>query len=110
MPGEPVVYEEAEGGEGGRPPVFPSGAGGLVSTVDDCLSFGRMLLDRGMHENERIPSSSSVEAMTTDQLTPEQEAASDFFPAWGVARGWGPGVAVHTQAERGGRNTGTTGW
>lgn len=25
-------------------PVFPSGAGGLVSTVDDWHSFGRMLL------------------------------------------------------------------
>jgi len=29
------------------PPVFPSGSGGLVSTVDDWLAFGRMLLAGG---------------------------------------------------------------
>ena len=30
-----------------RPPAFPSGGSGLVSTVDDYLAFGRMMLHRG---------------------------------------------------------------
>ena len=41
------VYDPAEGGQWSRPPAFPSAAGGLVSTVDDYLAFGRMLLNRG---------------------------------------------------------------
>ena len=68
-----------------EPPAFPSGGGGLVSTVDDYLAFGQMLLDKGRHGSERILSRPSVELMTTDQLTPEQKAASPFFPASGTA-------------------------
>src|SRR2546428_7768311 len=29
-----VLYDAAEGGQWSRPPAFPSGAGGLVSTID----------------------------------------------------------------------------
>src|SRR3954470_22730051 len=36
------------------PPTFPSGAGGLVSTVDDCLAFGQLLLNKGRYGDERI--------------------------------------------------------
>ena len=54
---------------------FPSGGGGLVSTVDDYLAFGQMLLNKGKHGGERILSRPSVELMTTDQLTPEQKRA-----------------------------------
>ena len=32
-----------------KPPAFPSAAGGLVSTVDDLLAFGHMMLARGEH-------------------------------------------------------------
>src|SRR5438067_587134 len=39
--GETVVYDEARGGQWSRPPAFPSGGAGLVSTVDDFLAFGR---------------------------------------------------------------------
>jgi CubicO group peptidase (beta-lactamase class C family) len=38
------LYDEAEGGQWSRPPAFPSGAGGLVSTIDDYLAFGQMML------------------------------------------------------------------
>jgi CubicO group peptidase (beta-lactamase class C family) len=43
------VYDEPRGGQWSRPPAFPSGGGGLVSTVDDYLAFGRMLLNWGRH-------------------------------------------------------------
>jgi len=86
------IFDEAEGGQWSHPPAFPSGAGGLVSTIDDYLAFGQMMLNNGKHGSERILSRLSVEAMTTDQLTPEQRAAaSDFL---GDNRGWGFGVAI----------------
>jgi CubicO group peptidase (beta-lactamase class C family) len=55
-----------------HPPIFPSGSGGLVSTADDFLTFARMLMDKGVHGGTRILPERSVEAMTTNHLTPAQ--------------------------------------
>jgi CubicO group peptidase (beta-lactamase class C family) len=77
-----------------RPPVFPSGAGGLVSTVDDYLVFARMLQHGGVHGRTRLLSARSVHEMTTNQLTPEQLAASSFFPGFFDTWGWGYGAGV----------------
>ena len=74
-----MIFDEARGGKFASPPVFESGGGGFVSTVDDFLAFGRMMLNKGMHGNERILSRLSIELMTTDQISPEQKAASPFF-------------------------------
>lgn len=81
------------------PPVFKSGAGGLVSTTDDLLAFGEMMLNNGTCGNERILSRPSVELMTTDQITAEQKATSPFFPASWENRGWGFGVAIVTRRD-----------
>ncbi len=43
-----LVLADAPEGHWSRPPTFPSGAGGLVSTVDDWLAFARMLLGAGI--------------------------------------------------------------
>jgi CubicO group peptidase (beta-lactamase class C family) len=83
------VYDPAEGGDWSRPPVFPNGAGGLVSTADDYLAFARMLMDNGRHGKTRILSRPSVELMTTDQLTPEQRTTSGFGPEFFADHGWG---------------------
>jgi CubicO group peptidase (beta-lactamase class C family) len=104
------VYDRAEGGEWSRPPAFPSAAGGLVSTVDDYLAFGRMLLNRGRHGGERILSRLSVEAMTTDQLTPEQKALSGFVPGFWDSRGWGFGMSVITRRDGVAAVPGRYGW
>jgi|SRR5882724_13429364 len=106
-----TLYDAAEGGQWSRPPAFPSGGGGLVSTVDDYLAFAQMLLGGGRHGGERILSRLSVEAMTTDQLTPAQKAASDdlasgFFDS----HGWGFGVAVATRRVDGATVPGQYGW
>jgi CubicO group peptidase (beta-lactamase class C family) len=74
-----------------RPPAFPSGAGGLLSTVDDYLAFARLLLNRGVHGNERLLSERSVEMMTTNHLTPEQIAGGGPLLS---GSGWGYGMAV----------------
>jgi CubicO group peptidase (beta-lactamase class C family) len=89
-----VVLDEARGGWASRPPVFESGAGGLVSTADDLLAFGQMMLRKGAHGSERILSRRTVELMTTDQITAEQRAVSPFFPDFWSERGWGLGMSV----------------
>ena len=88
------TYDEAVGGMWSRPPAFPSGAGGLVSTIDDYLAFGQMMLSQGKYGTTRILSRLSVETMTTDQLTPEQKAISGLFPGFFDNLGWGFGLSV----------------
>jgi CubicO group peptidase (beta-lactamase class C family) len=90
------VYDEAAGGQWSHPPAFPSGGGGLVSTVDDYLAFAQMLMHRGEHGGTQILSPSSVELMTRDHITAEQKAASPFAPGFWETNGWGCGVAVAT--------------
>jgi CubicO group peptidase (beta-lactamase class C family) len=97
--GKIEVYDEAEGGQWSRSPAFPSGAGGLVSTIDDYLAFGQMMLNQGKHGSERILSRLSVETMTTDQLTPEQKAASGLVSGYFDNHGWGFGMSVVTRRD-----------
>ena len=104
------LYDEARGGQWSRPPAFPSGAGGLVSTIDDYLAFGQMMLSQGKHGNERILSRLAVETMTTDQLTPEQKAASGLVPGSFDSHGWGFGVSIVTRRDDVAAVPGRFGW
>jgi CubicO group peptidase (beta-lactamase class C family) len=91
-----------------RPPAFPSAAGGLVSTVNDYLAFGQMLLHQGKHGRERILSRPAVELLTTDQLTPEQQAGARVF--LGDNRSWGFGLSVVTRCDDVSAVPGRYGW
>src|SRR6266545_3423137 len=104
------LYDEAEGGQWSRPPAFPSAGGGLVSTIDDYLAFGQMMLNKGNYGSERLLSRPSVETMTTDQLTPEQKAVSGFYPGYFDSRGWGFGVSVITRRDDLAAVPGRFGW
>ncbi len=85
-----------------EPPIFPSGSGGLVSTLADWHRFGRMLLADG----DGVLSPGSVRAMTTDHLTQEQRDASTLFLE---GAGWGFGGAVTEDGRYGWvGGTGTT--
>ncbi len=108
--GKLTVYDEARGGQWSRPPTFPSGAGGLVSTIDDYLAFGQMMLSQGKLGAELILSRLSVETMTTDQLTPEQKAVSGLFPGFFDNFGWGFGVSVITKRDDIAAVPGRYGW
>jgi CubicO group peptidase (beta-lactamase class C family) len=88
-----VLYDGVDDSQWRHPPVFPDATGGLVSTVDDYLAFARMLLHGGVHGGERILSTRSVEAMTTDQLTPAQHVSASAR-AFLDDSGWGFGMAV----------------
>ena len=104
------VFDGVDDSRWASPPVFESGAGGLVSTVDDLLAFGQMMLKGGKHGNERILSRRSVELMTTDHITPEQKAVSGFFPGFWDSHGWGFGVSIVTRRDDLAATPGRYGW
>ncbi|OIV39448.1 serine hydrolase [Mangrovactinospora gilvigrisea] len=103
--GEFPVWDEAEGGRWSKPPAFPSGAGGLISTVDDWHAYFRMLLNHGTHHGQRVLSRPAVELMTTHRLTPEQAAPRAALArdnvhlsfGQGQQGGWGLGMGVRTE-------------
>lgn len=90
-------------GQWSTAPAFPSGAGGLVSTVDDWLRFGRMLLADG----RGLLSPESVRRMTTDHLTRPQREAGELFLE---GQGWGFGGTVDVTATAPWNVPGRYGW
>lgn len=105
-----VVHDGVSDSQWSRPPAFPDGGAGLVSTATDYLAFGHMMLGGGTHGGQRILSRPSVEAMTTNQLTPEQKARSGFFPGYWDNRGWGLGVSIVTGRDDVSAVPGRYGW
>ncbi len=101
------VYDPAVDSQWGRPVPFHSGGGGLVSTADDYLAFCQMMLNKGTHRGECILSRSSVELMTSPQITPEQAAAQPIF--LGEGHSWGFGMGIVTQ-RRDFPSAGAYGW
>jgi CubicO group peptidase (beta-lactamase class C family) len=76
------------------PPIFPSGAGGLVSTLADLHRFNRMLLDTG----GELLSPESLRLMMTNHLTHEQREAAVVFLD---DAGWGFGGSVAADGRYG---------
>jgi CubicO group peptidase (beta-lactamase class C family) len=104
--GEPVVYD-APDGQWVKPPAFPSGGEGLVSTLDDMHAFGRMLLAGGrLPDGARLLSKAAIETMTTDQIGAGPGVAG---PAPDGSQGWGFGVGVQVR-RTGLRPVGSYGW
>lgn len=105
--GEPQVYDPPAG-QWATPPAFPSGAGGLVSTVDDVCRFAQMLLDGGsLPSGQRLLSRASVEAMTIDHIGVEHGAPG---PSPDGSQGWGLGVGVQVRRTGLARTIGSYGW
>lgn len=71
-------------------PAFASGSGGLVTTADDWLAFGRMLLADG----GAVLRPESVRQMTSDQIGAEHREMGGFFLD---GQGWGFGGGVDTE-------------
>ena len=97
-------------------PLFPSGGAGLISTADDYQRFGRMLLGKGALDGVRLLSRKTMEAMTTDHLTPEQHAHAflgetdfDGSSMW-TNKGYGYGVSVRTRQIGFGPGVGSFFW
>lgn len=101
-------FDSEQKSEYSRPPAFESGAGGLVSTVDDYYAFCRMMLNKGACGRQRILAQGSVESMTSDQLIPQQKKGAEIF--FGTHSSWGFGMAVNIQREKPWMVPGRFGW
>lgn len=118
--GAPELVDARDGGWTRVPP-FPSGTGGLVSTVDDWYAFARMMLAEGALSPgtgtgtgtrtgataARLLSPGSVRLMTTDCLTPAQRAGGELFLE---GQGWGFGGSVDVETREPWNVPGRYGW
>jgi CubicO group peptidase (beta-lactamase class C family) len=75
-------------------PAFNSGGGGLISTLDDYLTFARMLLNKGESNGRRYLKPETVALMTTNHLTPEQRAMPFLGMPLFMGQGFGLGVST----------------
>jgi CubicO group peptidase (beta-lactamase class C family) len=87
-----VVQDHPASGHWSKPPIFPAGGGGLVSTLDDYLAFAKMLLAGGMAGSERLLSRPTIAMLTVPQLTAEQ--ARPLWPALDILAGRNFGLGV----------------
>lgn len=106
--GQLGIYDPADGQWSRRPP-FEGGDDGLVSTVEDYLTFAVMLRDGGTVGGARVLSPETVNAMTSNQLTNEQLRAGGPSPDGSTGWGFGVGVALGgpTASTTAGTATGT---
>ena len=106
--------EEAPFPKRGTPPSFCGGGGGLLSTLDDYLTFARMLLGDGEVDGVRLLKPQTVALMRTNRLTDAQrEIPFMGIPFW-LGQGFGLGLSVVTDPEKqawmGAGNAGAFGW
>ena len=91
-------------------PAFEGGGGGLFSTVEDYSRFAQMLLCGGTLKGERILGRKTIDLISRDHLTPQQQATHNWETQRGY--GYGLGVRVMTNPEIAGINgsVGEWGW
>ncbi|BAJ26263.1 MULTISPECIES: serine hydrolase domain-containing protein [Kitasatospora] len=103
-----LMVADPPDGQWSTPPPFPSGAGGLVSTLDDVFTFLRMLRSGGrVKDGRRVLSPHAVRLMTTDHLSDRQRADSKLFLA---GQGWGYGGSVDVARREPWNVPGRYGW
>ena len=102
------VWDDPADSAYARPPAFPAGDAGLVSTAADFLAFSRFLLAGGRLGDRQLLSAAAVAAMTRDHLTAAQRTGGE--PILTADHGWGYGVAVATARTAEGVPAGAYGW
>lgn len=108
---ELIVFGPEHGVDFTNPPPMDSGAGGLVTTVDDYAAFCRMMLHGGTLDGRHYLKAETVAEMTRDQQTPGQKTAphATMFMDEGGA-GWGLGMSVGLRRTRPWLTPGSFGW
>lgn len=106
--GSPSVLDPAVASAWSQPPTFPDGAGGLLGSVDDVLTFGRALLaaDAGGGGARPWLSPASVRAMTSERVPVEQRTGGGNASMFLDPDSWGYGVCVRME----GRQPARYGW
>ncbi|MHA3703868.1 serine hydrolase domain-containing protein [Jatrophihabitans sp. YIM 134969] len=94
--GELVVHDPPDG-QWSRPPAFPDGSAGLLSTAADFLRFATMLRRGGAD----VLAPELVAELTRNQVAPA--ARANVWPGFDLldAEGWGLGLAVHADGRYG---------
>ncbi|MBX3485777.1 serine hydrolase [Phenylobacterium sp.] len=96
------------------PTTFEGGGGSLYSTLDDYLTFARLMLGRGEVDGVRLVKPETIDLMTTNRLTDEQRG-HDFLgmPFW-LSQGFGLGTSMIMDAQKhewmGAGAAGSFGW
>ncbi|MDB5442113.1 MAG: hypothetical protein JWP73_489 [Phenylobacterium sp.] len=103
-----LVLFDPPAGMYAKPPAFPAGDSGLVSTADDFAAFARFLQTGLTPDGRRLLSRASLTAMQTNHLTPAQRSGGKDI--LGPSRGWGYGVAVRVEPGPEGLPPGAYGW
>ena len=100
---KPPYGTYAEAGKG-----FPSGGGGLFSTINDYFRFGQMLINGGTLDGKRVMGRKTMELMTVNQLTFLEKPTLDARGA----DGFGLGGSVRLDLAKGGSlgSVGQFGW
>lgn len=98
--GSMVVWDEPDG-RWAQPPVFNSGAAGLVSTTADLVAFGQLLLGSRPASARTVLAPELVKQMVTDQLS-DQQAETAGLGEPGGSLGWGFGIGVWRKPGPGG--------
>ena len=104
-----------------RPPEsrFPSGGGGLNSTVQDYCRFLQMILGRGARDGVRVLQPATVDKMTANNIgdlrvvalpsaMPELTNDAEFFP--GIEKSWGLTFQINEEPLPTGRPAGGIMW
>ena len=100
-------------------PKFPSGGGGLYSTVEDYCCFLQMILGRGSRGGVEVLRPETVAQMTVNNIgdlrvvalhaaTPEMSNDAEFFP--GVQKTWGLTFQINEEPLPTGRPAGGLMW
>ena len=85
---------------GDEPHPFEGGGGGLISSLDDYLTFARLMLGGGEVDGVRLVKPTTMALMLTDRLTPAQHQFSFLgLPYW-EGMGFGLGVSVILDSEK----------
>ena len=108
MPGD-VAWHAVIPGIGVRQPGQPwmdSGGGGLVSTLDDCAAFARLLANGGVHRGQRLLSEALWAELSRNQLPEGVDGPGSYCgPGFGFGLGlavrldWGPSAMPCTAGE-----------
>jgi CubicO group peptidase (beta-lactamase class C family) len=91
-----------------KPPSFPAGDSGLVSTASDYGALARFMFTGLGLDGRRLLKPETLKAMTTNRLTPAQMKGDELI--LGLGRGWGLGLGVQVSANPYGVQPGAFGW
>jgi methyl acetate hydrolase len=100
-------------------PEFQMGGGGLYGTATDYLAFERIFLNEGRANGRQVLRPETVELISRNAIgaldvtlletsVPGYSNNAEFFP--GMAKKWGLGFMISTEAVPGGRSAGSLAW